>query len=549
MNEIATTTTDLLTWFDRHRVRLWALIGLVYAAGFNGQWRIGPDSAIHVTLARSLAEGAGYTHPTGLENSVHPGLAYLTAATFKLFGVDHFAGIDALMLLCAIAVLVTTYWVVRLRFDRPLAVLAVCMLAGNELFFRYSYQILTDMPFLLGLMLGLLGLELCQRTGPAKWTGFALLPISLLVMAAFRSIVITVAAAGVLAAAYHLLRTPGRSRATAAILIPLLIGGLLLTGWFAGTTAILRDGGKAITLVGGTSLGETLHRIVIDNGVTLLTENLPEAMFGVDLGPWAGTPLGIAAIVLGIALLRTRPMWGMLVLAFVLQWLLFITVRRYSLTIMPLLAIGWWRLGGWLEGRLKPAAARWAVIGLMVLWFAPNTVKLGAFILEQRARPFLTSYEGGRYTAVKAIAHELLQVTREGDLIVADQAPQLIYLTRLPIYGPDTLPTYGPKREDTLERLYAAERVLLLSPINEMLNTRIQQLKLKQEEVLRVVPTPGYDRIDEYKIIRMQFRRVDWDNFRRRQEKLANRSPAPQQHEGETEKPTGKGEQPENQTP
>jgi len=547
LSDTTTTTTDLLAWFDRQRMRLWALIALLYAAGFNGQWRIGPDSAIHVTLARGLAEGAGYNHPTGLENTVHPGLAYLTAASFKLFGIDRFVAINAWMLLITAAILVTTFWAVRLRFDRPTAVAVVCTLAANELFFRYSYQVLTDMPFLLGLMLGLLGLELCRRAGAARWAGLALMPVSLLVMAAFRSVVLTVVAAGVLAALYHLVRSPGRSRTTAALSIPLLIGGLLLA-WFTGGLVILRDGGKALSLVGGPSFGETLRHIFLDNGVKLFSENLPETMFGVDLGPWAGAPLGIAVVVLGVALVRVRPMWGMLVLVFVVQWMLFITVRRYSLTILPLLALGWWRLGGWLESRCKPAAARWAVIGLMVLWFAPNTVRIGGFILEQRARPFLDSYEGGRYTAMNAVAHELLRIARDGDLVIADHAPQLIYLTRLPVYGPDTLPTYGPRRDDTIERINAANRILLVSPTEAMLGERVRQLRLRQEAVLGVVPTPGYNRIDEYKITRMQARKVDWEKYRRRKQLLAEPSGSTQQRDGQTQKPAGEREQPGDQT-
>jgi hypothetical protein len=461
--------------------------------------------------------------------------------------VDRFVAIDAVMLLTAVGVLLTTFWIVRLRFDRPTAVVVVCMLAANELFFRYSYQLLTDMPFLLGLMLGLLGLELCRRAGAARLAGFALLPVSLFIMAAFRSVVLTVVAAGVLAAAYHYLRSPGRTRITAAISIPLLLGGLLLLGWFAGGMAIMRDGGKAMSLVGGPSVGDTLRHILIDNGVKLFTEDLPEAMFGVDFGPWAGAPLGIAAVVLGVALTRFRPVWGMLVLVFVVQWLLFITVRRYSLTILPLLALSWWLLGGWLESWCKPAAARWAVIGLLVLWFASNTVKLGAFIVEQRARPFLASYEDGRYTAIKAVAHELLQLTEEGDLVIADHAPQLTYLTRLPVHGPDTLPTYGPEREATTQMLHAAKRILLVSPTDTMLNDRVRQLQIRQDRVLSVVSTPGYDQIDEYKIIRMWVRRVDWDNYKRRQEKLSRLSGAAEQGDSEAQQPAGEGEEPGDQ--
>src|SRR5689334_3360797 len=44
--------------------RRWLLIGVLalYLLGFNGQWRLEPDSALYLTIGRNLAEGRGYTY-------------------------------------------------------------------------------------------------------------------------------------------------------------------------------------------------------------------------------------------------------------------------------------------------------------------------------------------------------------------------------------------------------------------------------------------------------------------------------------------------------
>lgn len=521
------------------------MIAALFIAGFNGQWRIGPDSAVHVTVARSLADGNGYTHPTGLQDTINPGLAYLTAATFDLFGTKRFIAIDAVMLLCSVVVLTLTYWVVRLRFDRPTAVLVVCMLGFNETFYRYGYQVLTDMPFLLGLMLMLLGNELLNRRGAGRGVGVMLVVVSVGVMAAFRSVVLTVLAAGVLLAAYRVTRGPGWARYFVATSVVVCV--LLMMRLMTGGVSLMRDESRVVGLIGGQPLGVTLHRVFLENGPTILTEHLPEAMFGVDFGAIASAPLGLLAVVLGLALFKVRPLWGLLVALFLAQWLVFVTTQRYVLVVMPLLALSWWRLGPWLEKRLKPGAASWVVTGLLVLWFAPNLVRVGAFIVEQRSRPFLQTYDDGHYAALNSVAKELSAVAGEKDVIIADDAPQLTYFTDLPVYGPDKLPTFGPARDMTLGLLRSAERVVLVSPAGDKLNERIINLKLRQERVLTIVPTPGYDRRPEYKLILMRMRDVDWDNYRRRREILLQRARAAEQRQDESDQHSGEGEQPDDQ--
>ncbi len=494
---------------------------MIYLIGFNGQWRIGPDSAIHITLARSLAEGQGFSHPTGLENTVTPGLAYLTAATFRLFGVDQFFAINALMLLCAAAVLTLTYWVVKLRFDRPTAVLTVGLLGINETFYRYGYQALTDMPFLLGLMLLLLGYELLHRKDSRPWIGIGLVLLSIGLMAVFRSVVVTVLVAGVLVAICRAAMEPrGKLYAIGAAVT---IGALLVIRWFTG--GVGRDEDRVVGQFTDTPIADTFRRVFVDNGPALLTENLPEAVFAIDLGTAVSLPIGVALVVIGVALFRIRPLWGLLVGVFVAQWLVFITTERYVLILLPLLALAWWRVGLWAESKLKPSVTRYVLAALLALWFGPNLVRIGTFIVEQRSRPFLTTYDDGRYAALQAVAEELARLAEPGDVLIANHAPQLTYDTRLPVFGPTSLPTFGPPREATVERMRNAERILMVGPVDDNLNERVTQLKLRQVRVLSIVPTPVYDRQPEYKIIEMRIRNIDWEKYRQRRANEQNADP------------------------
>src|SRR5687768_2078575 len=76
----------VLTFVDRHRVKLFILMGLLYLAGFNGQWRPEPDSGLYLTIGRNLASGEGYTYHGHSHRLVFPGLPLIFAGLFRVFG-------------------------------------------------------------------------------------------------------------------------------------------------------------------------------------------------------------------------------------------------------------------------------------------------------------------------------------------------------------------------------------------------------------------------------------------------------------------------------
>jgi hypothetical protein len=166
-------STRLLAWADRHRWWLFGFVAVLYVGGFNGQWRVSPDSALYASLGRSLAEGQGYTYQGEHHKWVEPALPYVISFGFRLFGPDAFWPTMIVLLLTAFAALALFYRLMTLHAGRPTAVVLTTLLAVNESFYRYPFHLFTDTPFLVGVLLFLLGYEvvLQNRVGPAGGAG------------------------------------------------------------------------------------------------------------------------------------------------------------------------------------------------------------------------------------------------------------------------------------------------------------------------------------------------------------------------------------------
>src|SRR5215213_9667391 len=84
----------LLAPIPRFRWVYFAFVGLLILLAFNGQWRVGRDSAAYRGLAHQLATTGKYvfrdkqTHTTysDQQDMRYPGLPLLLAAVEKLFG-------------------------------------------------------------------------------------------------------------------------------------------------------------------------------------------------------------------------------------------------------------------------------------------------------------------------------------------------------------------------------------------------------------------------------------------------------------------------------
>ncbi|MCH8842678.1 MAG: hypothetical protein IID61_06825 [SAR324 cluster bacterium] len=156
-------STTIPAWCERHSRILFGLIVLIVLAGFNNQWLIGPDSALHLNIGRNLAAGLGYMHPDGLHKGLNPGLAYMTALGFSLFGPDHLLTSHVINVGLGGIGLALTYWLFRLHCDRGTAILITALLGTNENYYHYLYILLADLPFAVGVLLSLVGYERIQK--------------------------------------------------------------------------------------------------------------------------------------------------------------------------------------------------------------------------------------------------------------------------------------------------------------------------------------------------------------------------------------------------
>lgn len=372
----------LACWLARYRLWVFAGVAAAYGLSFSGNWQWAKDDQHHIIMAQRFLAGLGMTHPWGYEHHVQPGLSWLIVAGFKLFGDTSFLGPQLLMLAISVTTLAVTYvWAKRVLGVGP-AVAVVVLLAVNETFFRFSYQLLTEMPFVLGAMLLLLGVERV-RDRRADVVGLVLLIVGLGVMAAFRSVCVIYILAFVLVGGIIVVRWKWRwSLAVGLIGLVLAVAAMIVVPMLpireeSDWGIIVRELGQPMT---------TLGRMFRTNLPLMLTESMGEAVFAVDFGPIACTALSVVVMAILLSLYRVRLYWGALATGFMLQWLVFWMDDRYMLPLLPLVAVGWWMLAAYATGRCRPAAGRVVLVGMLVLWVVPNAIKSGEFAWQANNR-------------------------------------------------------------------------------------------------------------------------------------------------------------------
>lgn len=408
---------------ERLRIPLFIAIAAAYLLGFNGQWRMGPDSGLYLNLSRSLATGNGYTYHGIRHETVYPGLPLALAALQRLFPNHLIFAADALMLACALAALALTYRLVLLAYDRPTAVVITVGVAFTHEFFRYSFEILTDMPFLAGVLAVLAGHEAIfgspSRRG--RWWDWVLLVVGLVVVVSTRPTMIGLLTAWILALIFTaIVRRNWRAAAVPAVLCVITVAFFLLLDPRRlpghGPSGMYEQYAfHQLT----HDLPRELRTTALGNLRDLLQVTGVRAVFGMDLVYTSLNMIfGGIALLAGVALIRHRPFWGLWVIMTLLTLILLISDYRYILEILPLLVIGWWNLLRSINLRLPRRLGNAIFAILLPLGTFLNIGQVIAFIVHQRAHPFLADYQSGEFQPYVEIARKIPEFTTDQDVIL-----------------------------------------------------------------------------------------------------------------------------------
>lgn len=420
---------------------------------FNGQWRIGSDSAKFRAVGHSLAIGEGYTIVGEPQKQIYPGLPLMLAGLERLAGPSVWPAIMVMLLMSA-ATLWLTYKLMCRVVPEWAATVITAGVAFNETFVTHGHELLTDIPFLLGVMMALWGWEtltdpgLQNRLRSAAWlgTGLALAAMMRPTFWVLALAFVLVCAGGmVMRLAPNLfprawLRGPDRPRTWrfyAACLALVTLVGLLF--------AIFDPRTRSLQLLAGAYEAEIAQRI--SNPMqrlreaptalwTILEDHLEAAFFAERV---EGLNLLLSFLLLvGLAIVtRRRPLWGLT--AVILMGALYFasSTPRYFLMVMPILWLGYLLLSCQIAMRIF-RSQRWRSIyvGLAVITVINcNLGHVVKLIMEQRSEPFLESYQDGKYVPVLAMARLIGEVTEPHERIIAPHAPEMTYLSQRRVLG------------------------------------------------------------------------------------------------------------------
>lgn len=454
---------------------------LCQALAFNGQWRVSLDSAIYRHVARSIAAGEGYAVLGEQHTQIYPGLPLLLGALERYFGPAVWPAELVMVLLAALTV-VFTFLLFR-RIAAPwVAVVITTGVAFNANFFLYSHELLTDIPFLLGVTMALWGWEAITDPGWLRRlrAGAALL-LGLGLAASMRPTFWVLAAAWGLACIggllVNLLRAarerdaPGErikpaqnrplvrpeDRARAHRRSWRFYLGCLLVVLFVGLVFMIADPRTGrVEVFGGAYEAEVLERLrTLGRWMsrwpgltwTVLHDHLPSLFFaerivGLNLIASVGLLAGVAMFA------RRRPLWGLIVLMLLVIVYLASSAPRYYLMVLPILWAGWLTIVTRLAGYFQTTRGRSIFMGVCIgVVLAANLGHVGKLIVEQRRTPFIEHHAYGRYAPLMAAGAVIREHTEPDDVIIGPYARVLAYASHRKVLGPKDLFADVPNSE------------------------------------------------------------------------------------------------------
>jgi hypothetical protein len=419
----------VLAIVDRHRHVLFLALFGTYLLGFNGQWRVEPDSALYLTLARNLSQGLGYSYRGIHHHLAYPGLPLMFAGVFKLLHTQSVVPLLVLMMLTAWAGLGLAYRLFLLYSDRPTAVMVTLGLGMTRLFYRYSFELLSDMPFLVAVLAFLVGYEsvfFARRRDPnhePRWFDWVFLVGGLMMAMSMRPVMLPLLGAIAIAVTWSAL--VGELPRRWAIIIPL---AMAVAAIFFFALVRHHQGSASVGGYEDYLLNEKfakpmtlLRQIFKDNIPSLFESSAMKALFGAPVFVGLNSLLSLVTIGLAFWLVTQRKLWGVWAIVTVLMLCLFKPLDRYFLPVVPLLVFAWWAVLARVNHRLPYRWADKVFLALLIFGGTTNLLRLGQMVVfEQRRVPFIEHYREGCYASLAGVGELLDRQVGSKDWVLVE---------------------------------------------------------------------------------------------------------------------------------
>jgi hypothetical protein len=414
--------------------------GLLYGLGLNDCWRFQRDSALYLTLARSLAETGTYSFDYRPHVLALPGLPGMLSLVYMTVGESYLA-MNALMALFGLGCIAMACLVYRRLPLSPVQVLA-CMLlfAFSRALYYYSMHIMSDVPFAFFVLVGLYcGLRMLRPDSGVGWAWCAAAAGTVCAATATRPLgpaLLAALVAGLWLRPRGLKRWGPNLAATALLALPLAVLGAAWA-WRCARAGTAGSMGYYDVFVG--QQGVPKAALLAVTKVPDAIGALQDAILGVRLPLAAGLLLLIPTVVGFVAAVRggerVVSVYGLVYLGGIC---LGSPGRRYLLPALPVL-LYWLVLGAGIIG--EHCARRWKSITpdrvarlgavLLLLAVAVNVVRIGKVIYEQRSPRFYEVTEEGRLPDYFALCLWLKENVPAEDVVLAYEYRLIHYLSRV----------------------------------------------------------------------------------------------------------------------
>ena len=462
-----------------------AALAILYLLTLNNQWAIEPDSAVYLSMGRSLAEGRGLEYNGAPAGGVPPLLPVLIAGSRLLFGPAYWP-INLAISLAGLGTALLAYLAVRRLApevgadDVRLALAALLMTGSSARLLIDSTRILTDVPCAFFVALGLYAL-VRARQGHWAWCWAGLGALVLATAARLPAAVLLVGL--VLGLALEFRREGYRRRLLATLAGMVGVGAGALAWWF-----LLRGGSVSggpdyfVTIFERFQFGLRERWVQLAEGPFRLPGAICEAITGQELQGFNVVPA--ALILFGLWTAARRGQWILVcpVLAYV-AFLLGLggsaVAPRYLLPVMPMLvyALAMGTVEAVARLRRRTAAPspegvgrgrRTALAIATVFCVAVSLPKAVREVVRMRRSDFYETYERGKWKGNVELGQRLASLRESGqagpaDRVLAPEPAVVHYLSGLrtdfEIWYPevDRFLGYGPPWSPTdFARLAAA---------------------------------------------------------------------------------------------